>query len=329
MISAILAGGKGIRLWPVSTEKYPKQMCDFLGRGSLLTMTLQRLQALGTLVVVCGDEQRALIASEQNGIEFSLLSEPVGRNTAPAVGLVLASCAGDGDEVLGFFPADHYIENDEEFRRSICKAEEMAREGYLVCIGITPAYAETGYGYIERVNDKDSYLVKAFHEKPDLATATAYIKKGNFYWNAGIYMATIATWRGLIKKHLPLLYEKIQDGKEAYLGHYSEYPNISIDYAIAEKCNRMGVVEGDFGWSDIGSWDALAATMDQDERGNVITGKAMAVECSNCMVRSKGKHLVVFGMRDLVVVEGDDTIMICPRDRSQDVKRLVEIVENA
>ncbi|MEN6328043.1 MAG: mannose-1-phosphate guanylyltransferase, partial [Syntrophomonas sp.] len=283
MISAILAGGKGVRLWPESTGKRPKQMCDFLGRGSLLTMSLRRLEVLGPLLVVCGDEQRELVADEQNGIEFCLLSEPMGRNTAAAVGLALAAGLGEGDEVIGFFPADHYIENDEEFRSCIRRAEELAQEGYLVTIGIIPAYAETGYGYIERVNDRDSYLVKAFHEKPDLATATAYVQNGNFFWNAGIFIATVATWMGLMEQHLPLLFERIQGGKDVYCGHYSEYPSVSIDYAIAEKCNRMAVLEGNFGWSDIGSWDALAAVLDQDEQGNARSGKVSIIECSGCL----------------------------------------------
>lgn len=326
MISAVLAGGRGVRLWPESTAKRPKQMCDFLGRGSLLTMTLRRLEVFGPLLVVCGDEQRELVADEQNMIEFSLLSEPMGRNTAAAVGLVLAAGVGEGDEALGFFPADHYIENDEEFRRNIRRAEELAQEGYLVTIGITPAYAETGYGYIERVNDRESYLVKAFHEKPDLATATAYVQNGNFFWNAGIFIATVATWMGLMEQHLPLLFKRIQGGKDVYLEHYSEYPSVSIDYSIAEKCNRMAVLEGNFGWSDVGSWDALAAVLDQDDQGNARSGKVSIIECSGCLGRSVNKNMVLFGINDMVVVESEDTILVCPKDRSQDIRQVVEIV---
>jgi mannose-1-phosphate guanylyltransferase len=136
MICVILAGGKGVRLWPESTEKRPKQLCDFMGRGSLLTMTLQRLQSLGSLLVVCGEEQKATIVAEKNDIEFTVLTEPMGRNTAPAIGLVLASCSYNYDEVLGIFPADHYIEDDQEFRSIIHRAEELAKEGYLVTVGI-------------------------------------------------------------------------------------------------------------------------------------------------------------------------------------------------
>ncbi len=328
MISVILAGGKGIRLWPVSTEKRPKQLCDFMGRGSLLAATLQRLQPLGSLLVVCGDAQKASIEAEKNGVKFTVLSEPMGRNTAPAIGLVLASGSYERDEVLGIFPADHYIENDEEFRRIIYRAEDLAKDGYLLTIGITPAYPETGYGYIERFMGKDSHLVKGFHEKPAADTALAYMKSGNFLWNAGIFIATVDTWMRLMQEHLSELYAKIQAGNEAYLLAYSNYPNISIDYAIAEKCNRMAVLEGNFGWNDIGSWDALAAVLDQDEQGNTLVGDALAIESSGCLGRSSQKKLVLFGVNDLVVVETEDTILVCPKDRSQDIHRVVEFIHD-
>ncbi|MDD3268858.1 MAG: sugar phosphate nucleotidyltransferase [Syntrophomonadaceae bacterium] len=327
MISVILAGGKGVRLWPESTEKRPKQFCDFMGRGSLLNMTLQRLQSLGKLMVVCGDEQKTPIEAEKNGIEFTVLTEPMGRNTAAAVGLVLASDDYDHEEVLGIFPADHYIENDQEFGKLIHKAEELAKEGYLVTIGITPAYAETGYGYIERFNEEDSNLVKAFHEKPDLETALSYVKNGNFFWNAGIFLATVKKWLGLMEEHLPALYEKMQEGTEAYRADYPNYPNISIDYAIAEKCKKMAVLEGDFGWNDIGSWGALAAVLDQDEQGNALVGDASAIESSGCLGRSSHKKLILFGVDDLVVVESEDTILVCPKNRSQDIRQVVEYIQ--
>lgn len=327
MISAILAGGKGVRLWPESTEKKPKQLCDFMGQGSLLAMTLQRLHPLGSLLVVCGDEQKSSIEAEKNSIDFTVLTEPMGRNTAPAVGLVLASCSYDQNEVLGFFPADHYIEDVEEFRRVVHKAEELAKAGYLVTIGIKPGYPETGYGYIERTDSRDSIIVKAFHEKPDFDTATAYVKSDNFFWNAGIFIATIKTWMRLMEEHLPKLYAKIKEGQEIYQANYPSYPNTSIDYAIAEKCDRMAVLEGDFGWNDIGSWDALAAVLDQDEQGNALAGDALVIDSSGCLGRSSQKKLVLFGVEDLVVVETEDTILVCPKDRSQDIRQVVKIVQ--
>ncbi|HWQ74352.1 MAG TPA: sugar phosphate nucleotidyltransferase [Syntrophomonas sp.] len=327
MISVILAGGKGLRLWPESTDKRPKQLCDFTGRGSLLAMTLQRLQPLGSLIVVCGEEQRTAIEEEKKSADFTLLTEPIGRNTAPAVGLVLSSSNCERDEVVGFFPADHYFNNDLEFRSIIHKAEKLAQEGYLVTIGIKPSYPETGYGYIERNPEKDSLMVKAFHEKPDFSTAVSYLQNGNYFWNAGIFIATVGTWIRLMEEHLPELYAKIKQGQDAYLADYPNYPNISIDYAIAEKCKRMAVLEGNFGWNDVGSWDALAAILDQDEQGNALVGDATAIESSGCLGRSNQKKLVLFGVDNLVVVESEDAILVCPKDRSQDIRQVVEIIK--
>lgn len=327
MISTILAGGKGVRLWPESTEKKPKQLCDFMGQGSLLTMTLRRLYPLGALLVVCGDEQKDAIEAEQNGIEFAVLTEPMGRNTAPAVGLVLASGGFDDDEVLGFFPADHYIEDDEGFRKVLHEAEVLAKDGYLVTVGIKPIYPETGYGYIERNDNEGSILVKDFHEKPDFETAKAYVNSGNFFWNAGIFIASVKTWMGLMEEHLLELYKNIREGLESYRADYPDYPNTSIDYAIAEKCDHMAVLEGDFGWNDIGCWDALAAVLDQDEQGNALVGNALVIDSSGCLGRSSQKKLVLFGVEDLVVVETEDTILVCPKDRSQDIRQVVEIIQ--
>lgn len=316
-----------MRLWPVSTSERPKQLCDLMGSGSLLNMTLQRLQPLGSLVVVCGAGQRWAIGKEIMGLDVKVLTEPLGRNTAPAVGLVLAEGSYNGDEVLGFFPADHYIQNVDGFHRVLQTAEKLAQEGFLVTVGVTPTYAETGYGYIERAEGINTYQVKAFHEKPDIEKAADYFKSGNFFWNAGIFMATVDIWRYLMQEHMSDLFENIQKGYEVYLGGYPGYPNISIDYAIAEKCKRMAVVEGDFDWSDIGSWDSLAAVLEQDENGNVLLGSSRAMETYNCLARSSGKNVVLFGVENLIVVETEDTIMVCPRDRSQDIRLLVEFLK--
>lgn len=331
MISVILAGGQGVRLWPESTPEHPKQMCDFLGKGSLLDMTLQRLKPLGSLVVVAGDRQRDILKDELAGLNVNLLTEPLGRNTAPAVGLVLASGDYAEEEVLAFFPADHYVEDEDKFRSDLMAAEELAREGFLVTVGIVPAYPETGYGYIERAGKVDviggAYRVKAFHEKPDAETASKYIQSGNYYWNAGIFMATVGNWCRLIQEFIPILYTYITQGAEAYRKGYTAFPNLSIDYAIAEKCGKMAVLEGGFAWNDIGNWNALAAVLDQDDDGNALVGSAVAVECSGCLGRSSEKQLVLFGMEDVIAVETVDTILVCPRSRSQDVKGLLDVLK--
>lgn len=326
MISVILAGGKGLRLWPESTEKRPKQLCDFLGQGTLLAMTLQRVQSLGNIIVVCGEDQKKLIEAEKNEIEFTILTEPMGRNTAVVVGLVLSSRMYVGDEVLGFFPADHYVQDDQEFQNILHKAEDLAKDGFLVTVGIKPGYPETGYGYIEWFVKNDITLVKSFHEKPDIDTAISYVNNGNFLWNAGIFVATVDTWKRLMEQHLPQLYNKMIEGQKVYKANYPKYSSISIDYAIAEKCELMAVLEGNFGWNDIGSWNALAAVLDRDEKGNVLIGDTSAIESFGCLGRSSQKKLVLFGVDDLVVVETEDTILVCPKDRSQDIRQVVEVI---
>ncbi|MEN6326292.1 MAG: sugar phosphate nucleotidyltransferase [Syntrophomonas sp.] len=327
MISVVLAGGQGVRLWPESTAQRPKQLCDFMGRGSLLAMTLKRLQSLGSLVVVCGDEQKASIEAAAKELRARVLTEPMGRNTAPAVGLTLAEGRYNGEEVLGFFPADHYIQDDEKFRQAIRWAEKLAREQYLVTIGIVPTYAQTGYGYIERIEGSNNHLVKAFHEKPSIEDAIKYVESGRYLWNAGIFVASVNTWLQLMQEYMPELYLNIKKGTKAYRENYPRYSNISIDYGIAEKCSKMAVVEGDFGWSDVGSWDSLAAVLDHDDNGNVLLGTSRAIDTSNCLAKSCGKNVVLFGIQNLVVVETEDTIMVCPRERSQDIKGLVDVLK--
>lgn len=328
MIAVILAGGKGERLWPVSTEKRPKQFCDLTGQGSLLSTALRRLQSLGPMIVVCGDEHRVLIENEINNMEFTVLTEPLGRNTAPAVGLVLASGSYEAEDILGFFPADHFIRDEKVYRSIIRQSEQLAKEGYLVTVGIAPAYPETGYGYIERALDKDEISVRAFHEKPDFETAAAYVNSGNYLWNAGIFIASVQTWLALLEKHLSELYVHILAGPEPYRAAYQEYPDISIDYGIAEKCDRIAVLEGNFGWSDIGSWEALAAVMEQDEQGNALAGDVAVIESSACLARSSQKKLLLFGVEDLVVVETEDTILVCPKNRSQSLRQVVDLIRD-
>jgi mannose-1-phosphate guanylyltransferase len=329
LISLVLAGGKGTRLWPESLGERPKQLCDFFGRGSLLSMSLHRLKTFGPAVIVCGRDQEKLIRNDIREPEVKVLCEPMGRNTAPAVGLFLAAGGYPEDEVIGVFPADHYIEDTHAFRRVVGQASGLAREGFLVTIGIIPEHPETGYGYIERGPGlkENAYRVKAFREKPDADTASRYVSSGSYYWNAGVFIATAATWLRLFKKHLLLLHNHIVLGQEAYTKAYRKFPGISLDYGIAEKADEIAVVEGNFGWSDVGSWDALAAILPQDERGNALTGEVLAVDSVNCIGRSQGRKIVMFGVDNLVVVESGNHVLVCPRQKSQEIKKLLELLE--
>lgn len=323
MLCVVLAGGKGTRLWPESTGIRPKQVCNLWGQGSLLALTLDRLRPVGDLMVVCGQEQVDIINNEISNNEVRVLVEPQARSTAPAVGLVLSAGELADNEVVGIFPSDHHITDTAKFIEDIYQAQKLAREGYLVTIGIVPESPETGFGYIEIA---DGYLVKAFHEKPCLEMAEQYIARGNYYWNSGIFVATAATWRLLIKQYLPELFLPMESGIEKYIGDYSTFPSVSIDYGIAEKCHSMAMVKGNFSWNDIGSWEALARILPQDERGNALTGQAMAFDSTGCLARSSEKQIVLFGLNDLIVVETEDTILVCPKSRSQDVRNIAQLL---
>ncbi len=324
MLSVVLAGGKGLRLWPESTEDKPKQLCDFFGQGSLLAMTLQRLMPLGDTMVVSSRAQETDILRQISDLPVRLLSEPVGRNTAPAVGRVLVYADYPEEEIIGIFPADHYIQNQAEFVSTVREAARIAGEGFLATIGIPADRSETGYGYIEKDQSPGSCRVRAFHEKPDGPTARSYMDKGNFFWNAGIFIARADTWNKLFRENLPEIYQYILQGEDAFLAAYDHLPNISIDYGIAEKCHNLAMVEGKFGWSDIGSWNALAEIMEKDRDGNAIQGEAVLIDSKNCLVRSCEKKTVLLGAEDMIVIETEDTILVCPRNRSQDVKIAAE-----
>jgi len=292
-------------------------------------MTLRRLVLLGKAVFVCGLDQVESIKRDLRNEAAEVIGEPMGRNTAPAVGLVLAGGNIPEDEVIGVFPADHYIEDDVEFHQVVGQAIDLSRKEFLVTIGIIPDRPETGYGYIERGFSLggQAYRVKAFHEKPDPFTAARYVASKGFYWNAGIFIATAATWTRLFQQHLPELFRFISLGQEAYLEAYAGFPDVSIDYGIAEKCGKMAVVEGNFGWNDVGSWSALANVLPLDEQGNALTGKVVAVESTNCLGRSEGRSIVLFGVDNLVVVESGDYILVCPKQKSQDIKGLLARLE--
>lgn len=340
MISVILAGGKGLRLWPESRQKRPKQLCKFVGNKSMLDETIDRLLEAGSkrIVIITSEELlpaiEELLRQRNDNDLIEVLSEPEGKNTAPAVGLVLARYLGKNtDEVLGIFPADHHVLDNEAFNQSLEKAMQAARHNHLATIGISPSRPETGYGYIEKTkwevaNLPDVYQVNSFCEKPDSSTADSYLNGGQHLWNAGIYVGKTSVLMEEFRKYLPDIYGKMILGFNEYIGSYEELPNISLDYGIAEKSNRIAVVPADFGWSDLGSWNALAELHQHDDDMNVCCGNdVIALDSKNCLVKQVDKAVVLFGVDNLLVVESDDIIFISRRDRSQDVRQIVEALE--
>jgi mannose-1-phosphate guanylyltransferase/mannose-6-phosphate isomerase len=340
MISVILAGGKGLRLWPESRRTHPKQLCKFVANKTMLDHTLDRLINAGSnrLVIITNDDLLAdiekLVQSRNDASMIEILSEPEGKNTAPAVGLFLAKCGPDEDDsILGIFPSDHHVLDLASFSRSIHKATLAAQQGLIATIGVAPSRPETGYGYIEKSKCEigeieNVFGVDSFCEKPDLQTAEAYLETGRHVWNSGIYIAKVKTLREEFACYLPEIHAQLLKGYEPYIQSYASLPNMSLDYGIAEKSKRMAVVESDFGWCDLGNWNALVELVDGDEGQNICTGNdIVTLESRNCLVKQTAKTVVLFGVENLLVVETDDIILVADRNRTQDVRHLVELLQ--
>jgi len=340
MIAVVLAGGRGVRLWPESRNKHPKQLCKLVNGRSMLDQTLDRLSAAGSeqVLIITNDELLAdigqIINRRDDAAKIEILSEPEGKNTAPAVGLALARFFPDQqDMVMGVFPADHHVLDINSFCQTVNKAVQAAERDHIVTIGIQPDRAETGYGYIEKtrleISDLcDVFRVNSFCEKPDPDTASNYLETGRHLWNSGIYIGKVGTLTQEFSQYLPDIYSPLQGGYEHYLQSYSSLPNISLDYGIAEKSKRMAVVPGKFGWSDIGSWNALAEIFPYDKQNNSCLGNdILFLESNHCLVKQNGKTVVLFGVEDLMVIDTDDVILIADRQRSQNIRQLVNQLE--
>lgn len=336
----ILAGGIGSRLWPLSRELYPKQVISLTGDFSLLQTTVQRLSALdGVLapIIVVGEEHRFLTKTQIQALglaaDFHILLEPMGKNTAPAICGAAAYVIdqGRGDDVLLVLPADHLIAKADAFAQAVAEAAALARQGRIVTFGIVPDHPETGYGYIAR---GQGVQVESFVEKPDLATAKQYLASGNYLWNSGMFAFTADTLAAEMRKHAPAIVdcmtEAVATGKPD--GVFFRFdakamaacPSDSIDYALMEKTDQAAVVEADIGWSDIGSWGALWEVAAKDDQGNATYGDVLLEDVHNSLVRSEHTLVATVGLRDTLVVETADAVLVAPMDRSQDVKKIVD-----
>lgn len=340
MIAVILAGGRGVRLWPESRYQHPKQLCSFINSKSMLDETLDRIgPAAEQILIITNDslfpDIENMVRQRADVEKIAILSEPEGKNTAPAVGLALARFYPlQPDEILAILPADHHVLDTPSFCLTLDKAVQAAQQDHIVTIGIEPDHAETGYGYIEKSNLEipdleEVFDVLSFREKPDQETAVSYLNTGRYLWNSGIYVGKVRILAEEFSQYLPEIYDCLQSGYESYLNHYSSLPNISLDYGIAEKSRRITVVPGRFGWSDIGNWNALAELFPYDQQQNHLLGQdVLFVESNNCVVRQNSKTVVLFGVEDLMVVESDDVIMVAQRQRCQDISQLVRQIES-
>ncbi|HEY2031359.1 MAG TPA: mannose-1-phosphate guanylyltransferase [Myxococcales bacterium] len=328
----ILAGGSGTRFWPLSRAKKPKQFLALVTGKALIAETFLRVEPLVTAArtwVVCGQAHEQGVRELLPSLPAQhVLVEPAARNTAPAIGLAcVRAVAEDPDAVLAVLPSDHHIQAPEAFRTALRKAADAAASGGLVTIGIKPTRPETGYGYLKRgaALADGVFRVEAFVEKPDAQTAQNYLQDAAYSWNAGIFVFKAAAMLDAIRRHLPALDAVLQKISAGDAQAFLQAPSISIDYGVMEKEERIALVPGDFGWSDVGSFAALPEVRKLDERGNAVSGDAIVVDSDGCVVLSEGQRLVAaVGVRDLCIIDSGDALLVVPRDQAQDVRTVVD-----
>lgn len=337
MFGIILAGGSGSRLWPLSRELYPKQLLSLNSEKSLLQSTFERLQAFipaENIVSITNTKHVGNIKRQLKKLakDSVVLSEPLARNTAPAIALATKYITQkENDPVILVVPSDHLIENCKDFLSTVKKGEELANEGYIVTFGIEPSYPETGYGYINVINEpiKGGFKVKEFVEKPNLQTAEKYVAAKTYYWNSGIFMFKASTMIEEIKKFAPEIYANMEEfGKnnsdKIEYNLFEKMPNISIDYAIMEKSDKIALVKLESDWNDLGSWQSIYDVSKKDEKNNVMIGHVLDEGSTNSLVYASSKLVATIGLDDTVLVETDDAILACKKDRTQDVKKIFD-----
>ncbi len=353
--AVILAGGRGTRFWPRSRTRTPKQLLNIAGKETMLEQTVARLRPLippANIWTVTNREQvagvRKLLPAESRR---RVLTEPVGRNTAAAIALAAFHVrhAAKGDALLAVLPADHYIANPERYRIIVKAALEVAREKpRMTVLGVPPTRPETGFGYIERMGEAlDSrgfpvFAVRRFTEKPALAVAKEYAGSGLYHWNAGMFFWRVSTFLDALNRYLPKTYAAIESlaetiGKPGYDRNlraiYAKLENISVDYAILERATRepghprVFVIPAEVGWSDIGSWAAVYELLARQPGENILAGPGYVLDAEGNFLWSPSKFVAAIGIRDLIVVETPDALLICPRERAQDVAKIVKRLE--
>ncbi len=350
----VLSGGSGTRLWPLSREKYPKQLLSFVGQDSLLQATLRRLEGIqgatcAPPLVVCNDEYRFVVAEQLRlmGLQGRIVLEPTGRNTAPALTLAaLAAQAGGEDPVLLVMPADHVVTEVAEFQDCVHRAARLAQAGAVVTFGITPDRPETGYGYIQAgaaVDEGGACAIARFVEKPDRATAEDYLRQGGYSWNSGVFVLRASVWLNALRLCRPDILEACEAAWHKGASDlsfvrvdaeaFAACPSDSIDYAVMERLAGAQAVAGlpqgvvlplSAGWSDVGAWDALWQILPKDASGNVTQGRVMLQDCADTLAYSSGRLLACVGVQGLVVVETPDAVLVVDQRHTQDVKKIVD-----
>ena len=345
LYSLIMAGGVGSRLWPKSRSSFPKQFLNLTGGETLLQQSVRRilpLVPLERIFVVTGERYSNLVQAQLPDLPpENIVAEPVGKNTAPAIGLGALHIARLGpQDTMVVLTADHIIPDEDAFREAIQTAASVAAGGKLVTLGITPTGPSTGFGYIQRgktlgqVGTLNAYQVQAFLEKPDLETAQQFFQSGQYYWNSGMFIWQVPTFFAAIRQHMPLLEAQLSKMKDAASTEkaadiWQQIKPVSIDFGLMEKAENVAVVPLNAGWNDVGSWASLYGELAQEPGQNVsVNARHLSVDCQGVMVQGNGKLVATIGLKNIVIVETDDAILVCDMDKTQDVKEIVEHLRN-
>jgi mannose-1-phosphate guanylyltransferase/mannose-6-phosphate isomerase len=345
----ILSGGSGTRLWPVSRELNPKQFLDFFGKHSLFQQAALRCKNKSDFndpIIICNNEHRFTVASELQKIHVeakSIILEPVGRNTAPAIAVAALEVIAENpkDDLILVMPSDHIIQNEKAFLAAVKKAAKAAKEEHLITFGIIPTKAETGYGYIKKSKKledfEDVFAVEEFVEKPNEETAGRFVRSEKYLWNSGIFLFRASIYLEALQKFSGAIFvnaisshnKAVQDLDfvRLYAEDFEKCPNISIDYAVMEKAEKVAVVPLDADWSDVGSWQAIADLEEKDENQNSLLGEVFAMETKNCYINSRDKLIATIGIENLIIISLKDAVLIVDRNKTQDVKKMFELLK--
>ena len=348
MHAVIIAGGSGTRFWPKSRENLPKQLLNITGHGTMIQNTLDRIKpvipAENTWIIT--NEQHALETCNQlKTLGFSpsqLLTEPIARNTAAAIGYSTKILSQENpNAIIAVFPADHIITTIEPFWELLKQAETIASKNYLVTLGIKPTSPETGYGYIKqgKAIEGNSFKVDQFIEKPNKITAGKYLKENSYYWNSGMFVWKASILLEEISIHLPKLHEQLEGLANNTIQTRGKYPyqkfnesgkksffsleSISVDHGVMEKSNKVAVLPAEITWNDVGTWTSLAEISKKDREGNVIKGNVISIENNNSIFQAGNRLVAALGLKDIVVVDTPDALLVCPKERTQEIKKIV------